>query len=331
MTTTELATRPAAAVRSTWLVPVLVGVATWSVSGFAPLMSPLILALMAGAVVANTSLSRAPRVAAAATSASFLLRLGVALLGLRLAVSDIASLGLFGILLVLLTVACTFAVTRWCGARLGLERDLVSLIACGFSVCGAAAIAAVQDGVRARKSAVGLALALVTIHGSVMLALIPLLGRVLSLEPDTVAIWAGASIHEVAQVAAAASLIGPGALALAMATKLGRVCLLAVVHHAATRGDPSGTRSALGDVPWFLYAFVGAVLLRATGLVPEPAIAVANHASSICLAAGMFGLGLGLVLRELWPIPGRVIALSCVATATVTGVPLLLLVVSGAA
>ena len=313
-----------------WQMPLLVAIAVWGVSRFLPLVSPLIMALAVGAVVANTALARASAIGGCTAGAKFMLRLGVALLGLRLAVSDITQHGFFGVLLVILTVACTFYVTRFVGIRMGLEPEFVSLIASGFAICGAAAIAAIQDSVRAKENLVGLALALITLHGTVMLALIPLLGQAFGLDDDTVALWAGASIHEVAQVAAAAALIGPGALAIAMSIKLGRVLMLAPVHHAVSRLHHSGRGSLLREIPWFLYAFVAAVLLRATGLLPDQALTVANHGSSIFLAAGMFGLGLGIVLKDLWPIPGRAVALSGVATLTVTSVPLLMLLVSEA-
>lgn len=310
----------------TWQVPLLVATAAWGVSRLFPLASPLILALAVGAVVANTSLAKASIVCGSAVAAKFMLRLGVALLGLRLAVSDITQLGFFGVLLVVFTVACTFHVTQFVGTRLGLEPEFVSLIAAGFAVCGAAAIAAVQDSVKAKENLVGLALALITIHGTVMLAVIPFLGEFLGLDSEAISIWAGASIHEVAQVAAAAALVGPGTLAVAMGVKLGRVLMLAPVHHAVSRLHHSGRESLLRQVPWFLYAFVAAVLLRATGILPESALTVASHGSSILLAAGMFGLGLGIVLKDLWPIPVRAVVLSGVATLTVTLVPLMLLV-----
>lgn len=313
-----------------WIVPLLVAVAAWGISQLFPLVSPLILALVVGAVIANTALSRACAVRGSTTAAQFMLRLGVALLGLRLAISDIIQLGFSGVLLVILTVACTFYLTRYVGIRMGLEPEFVSLIASGFAVCGAAAIAAVQDTVKAKDHLVGLALALITIHGTVMLAVIPLLGQFLGLDEETISIWAGASIHEVAQVAAAAALIGPGALAIAMGIKLGRVLMLAPVHHAVSRLHHCGRGSLLREIPWFLYAFVAAVLVRASGLVPEQVLTAASHGSSIFLAAGMFGLGLGIVLKDLWPIPGRVVALSGVATLTVTSVPLLMLLISGA-
>lgn len=322
-------TLPTAAVRR-WQAPLAVAVGAWAVSQFFPLASPLILALALGAAVANSRLAKARVFDGCASAAKFMLRLGVALLGLRLALSDIAQLGLFGLLLIVATVASTFYLTQWVGRRMQLEQELVSLLASGFAVCGAAAIAAVQDSAKAKEKNVGLALALVTIHGTVMLAAIPLLGDLLGFDERTTALWAGASIHEVAQVAAAAALIGPGALAIAMSIKLGRVLMLAPVHHAVARSHHAGGGFSLREVPWFLTAFIGAVALRATGILPPVALDLASDASSILLAAGMFGLGLGIAVRDLWPVPARAVILSLVATATVTLVPLALLVVNKA-
>lgn len=51
-------------------------------------------------------------------------------------------------------------------------------------------------------------------------------------------------------------------------------------------------------MPWFLYLFVAAVLVRATGLVPDGLLSRANDGSSILPAAGMFGLGLGILVMD---------------------------------
>jgi uncharacterized integral membrane protein (TIGR00698 family) len=327
MATTEMPSATSCT-RFRWPVPVVVAGAAWCLNQMFPLMSPLIVALTVGTIVANTVLARTSPVSGSASAAKFMLRLGVALLGFRLAASDIMQLGYFGMLLVIFTVAATFYTTQFAGRRMGLQPELVSLIASGFAVCGAAAIAAIQDSVRAKENLVGVALALITIHGTLMLAVIPLLGGMLGLDDRLLALWAGASVHEVAQVAAAAALIGPGALAVAMGIKLGRVLMLAPVHRAVAHLHHSGPGSLLHEIPWFLIAFVVAVVIRATGLLPSVVLDVASHASSILLAAGMFGLGLGIVLKELWPIPVRAVALSGVATLTVTAVPLLMLLIS---
>lgn len=317
--------------------PVALGLAVaagaWAVGRVQPLLSPLLVALVAGAVLANLPVRR--RLDGAASVWSTLLRCGIALVGLRLSVQDVTALGVFGPVLVLTTVLSTFAATRYAGRRCSLDPELTLLLAAGFSICGAAAVAAVQDGIRAAQAKVALALALVTVHGTVLLVAIPTAARLLGLSRTQAAVWAGASIHEVAQVAAAATVIGGGsaALAVAMSVKLGRVLLLAPVHRAVAAAVRRGSATPLrgAPVPWFLWAFVAAVALRATGIVPAGVLQPAAALSSILLAAGMFGLGLGIVVKQLWPLPAPALAVSAVATTTVTVVPLLLLLARGSA
>ncbi len=308
-----------------WFVPLAVAVGAWMVNQVAPLASALIVALVVGAVVANSRWSTSTAVRQSAVPAKFMLRLGVALLGLRLAASDFAQLGMFGVLLVLTTVGCTFLGTRWLGRALGLDPGLVSLIAAGFSICGAAAIAAVQDSIKSRQSDVALAVALVTVFGTVMIALIPALGNLFGFHAEVTGMWAGASIHEVAQVVAAAAVIGPSALAIAMGVKLGRVLMLAPVHHALSAEHHTGRGPLLREIPWFLYAFIAAVLVRSAGVLPEAVLTASVTASTVLLAAGMFGLGVGIALRDLWPVPKRALVLATASTAIATCVPLVML------
>ncbi len=85
----------------------------------------------------------------------------------------------------LATVVTTYAATQVAGRLLGLERDLVTLIAAGFSICGAAAIAAVESSIRAKPKDVALAVALVTVFGTVMIGAIPALGHACSASPTS--------------------------------------------------------------------------------------------------------------------------------------------------
>jgi uncharacterized integral membrane protein (TIGR00698 family) len=255
------------------------------------------------------------------------LRAGVALIGLRLPVDDILAIGWSGLAVIVITVAVTYSATQWIGARTGLDRRLVTLIAMGFSICGAAAIAAVNDSIRARQRDTAIAVALVTVFGTVMIGAIPALADLLGLTDERAAIWAGASIHEVAQVAAAASVIGGTAVATAMTVKLGRVALLAPTYVVAVRSSGSTTGGgAPPAMPWFLLAFVAMVAVRSTGLLPTEAIDVADVATTVLLAAGMYGLGLGLRLRDLWPVPSQAVGLAAASTAIASGTSLLLVV-----
>ncbi len=300
-----------------------VAVAAMTVSAHVLALSPLLLALLAGAVVANTPAARHRVVAEQAAVTKLMLRLGVALLGLHVVTADLASVGVQGAVVVLATVVATYAGTTWLGRRLGLDHDFVTLVAAGFSICGAAAIAGVTDAVRARERHVAIAVALVTVFGSVMIIAIPAAGHGLGLTADQTSVWAGASIHEVAQVAAAASLISGGAVALAMTIKLGRVLMLAPVCVVAGRGTPGRTRL----VPGFVVGFVLAVAARSTGLLPDAALEVTDLATTALLAAGMFGLGLGIRVAELWPVTVRAVVLATAATTIAAGTSLTLVAV----
>ena len=305
------------------LGPLLAAVLAVVVGRLAPLLGPLLVALVLGTVVANTRLRGHPGLRDHHAATGVLLRLGVVLVGLRLPLDEVLAIGLPGIVVVLATVALTFTLTRRLGRVLGLDAPLVALVAAGFSICGAAAVAAVSDAVRAGRRDVALAVALVTVHGSVLIAALPWLARTLGLSRHQAAIWAGASIHEVAQVAVAASLLGGGAIAVAMTVKLGRVALLAPVYVVIARGDrqPAG---GVPLVPWFVIGFAVAVAVRSTVPLPGGLLSLADGVTTLLLAAGMFGLGLGLRLRDLWPVPRAALVLATVSTVVAAGSSLVL-------
>ncbi|MDT0203379.1 putative sulfate exporter family transporter [Nocardioides sp. AE5] len=310
-----------------WLVPLAVAAAAATAGTVAPLASLLLVCLLLGAVVANAPLrgrSGFPDIEAAA---KVLLRWGIVLLGLRLSVGDVAAVGWTGIAMVLVTVIVTFRLTQVVGRRMGLDTDLVDLVAAGFSICGAAAIAAVQDSLGARRSNAALGVALVTIAGTTMMFAIPVLATVLGLDPRETSLWMGASIHEVAQVVAGTALVGGGSIAVAMSVKLGRVMMLVPVHHAVIRSNrtPDCPRAT---VPWFLWGFVAAIAVRSAQVLPDAVLDVGSWTANVLLGAGMFGLGLGLAVRDLWPVPPRALLLAAFATAVATGVPLAILAVA---
>ncbi|HET6563449.1 MAG TPA: putative sulfate exporter family transporter [Marmoricola sp.] len=294
-------------------------------SRLAPALGALLLALLLGAVLANSGRVTSVFLAQQATTAKWMLRAGVVMLGLRLPFQEIAAIGGSGVVVVAGTVSVTYFLTRRLGARLGLDEGLVTLLAAGFSICGAAAIAAVSDVVRSRQRDVALAVAMVTVFGGLMIGLLPWAATVIGLDDLQTAVWAGASIHEVAQVAAAASLIGGNAVAFAMLVKLGRVALLAPVSWVAGRSQATTTPGP--KVPLFLMGFAAMATLRSVVPLPDMALDLAATATTLLLTAGMFGLGLGLRLRDLWPVPPRLLLLAATSTAIALGTSLALILV----
>ena len=144
-------------------------------------------ALLLGVLAVNIGVLPAAARPGLRFAASRLMRAGVVLLGLQVAFGDIAALGLRSIVMVVVVLAVTFAGTRWLGRRLGLSGRLSLLVAAGFSICGASAVAAV-DGVLGRRAddvtaerEIATAVTLVTLCGSLAIVVMPPAGRGLGL------------------------------------------------------------------------------------------------------------------------------------------------------
>ena len=313
------------------LALVVAGIA-WAVNLAAPTMSALLVAILIGVVVANVvhlPESTAPGLGVASRK---LLRAGIVLLGLQVSLRDIAGLGVGMIAVVLAVVTSGLLVAEFAGRALGLAPALRSLIGAGFSICGAAAVAGVEGVIDDKEEEdVVTALALVVLCGTLMIPLVPLLSTAFGLDPRIAGLWAGASIHEVAQVVAAAGIIGAGALKVAVVVKLARVLMLAPVaiwfgvqarRRSAGRPAGSSDRTLPPLVPLFVVGVVIAVLVRTTGDVPVEVLVVVTIVQTILLSAAMFALGCGVRLAILKNVGGGPFVLAAVTTVSVASTAL---------
>ncbi len=285
-----------------------------------PVLSPTLVAIVLGLGVAATGLGAEPELGPGLGVASrLLLRVGVALLGVQLALSDVLGLG-WPVLLVVAGVVTLGILGSLAVARLlGVPAETALLVAAGFSICGAAAVGAVQGVRRSRDESVAVVISLVVVFGSIAMLLVPLLGSWLGLDATATGAWAGASVHEVGQVVVAGGLVGGGALEVAVVVKLGRVLLLAPVlgvvsWHARRAADvePGGVRPPL--VPFFVLVFVALVVLRSTVPLPGSLLVAAELVQSASLAAAMFALGCSLRPATLRRTAAPVVMLAAAAT-----------------
>lgn len=295
-----------------------------------PVVPGLLVAIALGAAARSTGLVPAALDPGLAWAGRRLLRAGVVLLGLQLSLGDLFGLGLREVAVLLVTVAATFAATLWLGPRIGVGRALTLLVATGFSICGAAAVAGMSPVADADEEDVATAVALVTVYGSVALVALPLAAGALGLSDRTAGLWAGISVHEVAQVVAAAGTVSAAALTVAVVAKLARVLLLAPlvagVGVARRRSPGAGAGAGAGRraplVPLFVAGFVAAVLIRSAGLVPDAVLPAVKPVTTLALAAAMTALGTQIHVGRLVRTGGRPLALGAVATVVAAGVSL---------
>lgn len=283
-----------------------------------PGASPLLIAILLGAIWRNSLPVPATFNPGVAFSSKKLLRTGIVLLGLQLSLSTILGLGPGVLLVVVVCVGVTFGGTLIIGGWLGIELPQRLLIAAGFSICGAAAVAATENATRAKQDQVATAIGLVVLFGTLMIPIVPAVGVLFGMDEAAIGMLTGASIHEVAQVVAAGGAVGSGALAVAVTVKLARVVMLAPIVAGLSiymrRKHSLGETKKPPIVPLFVVGFIAALLLRTTGTVPAPLLGAAEVAQTFLLAAAMFGLGLGVHIRGLMRSGSRSLVLAALAT-----------------
>jgi uncharacterized integral membrane protein (TIGR00698 family) len=289
-------------------------------SDVVPGVSSLLLAVLAGMIACHVGLIAPVLEDGLKIAAKRLMRIGVVLLGVRLSFDQLVDLGVGPLLVVATTVAATFFGTQWLGRRLGMSRDLSLLLATGYSICGASAIAAVEGTTDADEDEVAAAIGLVTLFGTLSMIALPVVAGLLSLDDSTAGSWIGAATHDVAQVVAGASTIGSAAVTTAVVVKLARVVMLAPLvagvsmHRRRTSPASNDTTSARPPImPLFVVGFLAAIALRSTGVLSDDVVGHVKTIEGIVLATAMVGLGAGVkiaTLRRLGTAPLRVGALA---------------------
>jgi uncharacterized integral membrane protein (TIGR00698 family) len=293
-------------------------------------ISPMVVAFVVGIAVSALSGSLPVMAPGNRFAAKTMLRFAVGLLGLQLTLHELADLGAVTLLVVVAVFIATFLFTKWLGRALGVEPRLTELIAAGTSVCGASAIIATNAVTKARDQDVGYAVAAVSLMGTVWMIVYPLMYGVLHLDLHTYALWAGSSVHEVAQVVAAAFQVDPSAGQIAVPVKLARVALLAPLVltlgwlRFRREGDASSFR--LQQIfPLFMVGFIALVALNSVVAIPGHWRSVVAQITTFLLTMSLGAIGLETSVRDLRHQGVRPMALTAIAALFIAALSLVLI------
>jgi uncharacterized integral membrane protein (TIGR00698 family) len=262
-------------------------------------ISALTLAIVIGIGLGNTIF---PAIAASCAagvdfSKGQLLRLGVVLYGFRITFQQIGHVGLSGILVDLLIILLTFTLAVQLGTRLfKLDRETAMLIGAGSAICGAAAVMATEPIVQGQAHKVSVAVATVVIFGTLGMFVYPLLYPYLHLSEAAYGIYAGSTIHEVAQVVVAGRAVSEQAATAAVIEKMLRVMLLAPFLLILGSRLQSGTASSGATrrimIPWFAVLFILASGIHSMHVLPARLTEALVQTDTSLLAMAMAALGL---------------------------------------
>ncbi len=225
-----------------------------------------------------------------------ILRWAVAGLGFRLSFGELVSIGGPALAVVVVSTAAALLFGWWIARRLGVPEKLGLLLGVGGAICGASAIVAADTVVRGEKRDVACSLAIITLLGTIGIVVYPALAALAHMAQPLAGIWAGASLHEMAQVVAAGFGIGEEAGDVATVVKLARIALLApvvlVLGWTMRRRHEATGEAHVAPVPWFLLLFVVFALVNSARVLPPSAIDFLRRADLWLLCVGMAGVGL---------------------------------------
>lgn len=261
-------------------------------------------------------------------SATILLETAVVLLGASVSVRTVLALGpklLLGIVAVVaVSILFSYAISR----LLRLSSRMAILIACGNSICGNSAIAAVAPVIGADGDDIAAAIAFTAVLGVIVVLLLPLLVPILLLSLTQYGVLAGLTVYAVPQVLAATLPIGALSNQVGTVIKLVRVLMLGPVVLAlslltsrlrdetdekaphVTAGDrPERGAPALHElVPWFIVGFLLVAAVRSLSLIPVAVVAPLAATAGILTTISMAALGLGVDVRVVASAGVRVTA-----------------------
>ncbi len=254
-------------------------------------------------------------------SSKTLLRLGVALLGVKVTLANMTELGLLPLVLAVCGVLLTMGLGVVMARMLGRNAAFGLLSGGAVGICGASAALAISSvlprgdkGISERDTI--FTVVLVTALSTVAMVLYPIFTKMMGLTDVQAGVFIGATVHDVAQVVGAGFSISDTAGNTATIVKLMRVAMLVPViaalaialrNRGATDGPPV-------RFPMFLLGFIALMVLNSLGLIPKPIAAITSDASRWLLVIAIAGLGTKTSLGQLLEVGPRAAAIIVVQT-----------------
>ncbi|WP_435299040.1 YeiH family protein [Timonella sp. A28] len=308
--------------------PILIAATATILGRYTPAVGAVPWALGLGMVIAAIRPARASSTPSYTFVSTTLLHVAIVLLGVRLSLTDVATLGLATLPVMLTTLAVCLIGATLLGPILKISRKLTTLIGVGTGICGATAIATIAPIIGATAVEISYAVSVVFIFNIAALIAYPIIGQLLNYDATQFGIFAGTAVNDTSSVVATAAAFGITAINVAIVVKLVRTIMIVPISmalaakearateqhthkekhhttnthgtttiHATTtqqklRALPQKIAHKARLIPKFLGLFLVVVAINSTGLIPDGIVAPASALSTFLIAAAMSAIGL---------------------------------------
>lgn len=290
-------------------------------------IGPVLIAVLIGLAASNLLRLPVTFVPGLSVATTRVLRVGVVLLGARISLGDVLSLGAMALWIAVACMTVAFLTVALLARVLRVPTRLAVLIGVGTAVCGNSAIMVTAPVIDADDRETGFAVGTITLFGTAALLLFVLVGRLLDLPDEVFGFWVGLAINDTSQVVAAGAAYSPRALEVATVVKLVRNALMAplivliawwsIRSRVRTAGIEGAwvCSSALKAFPVFVLGFLAVAALSSFGVISERVSSLAGEVSSFLIVTAIAAIGLTTDLREIRSVGPRPILVALGATA----------------
>ena len=301
-------------------------------------ISTVMIAIVLGIIMGNAFIPRSVFKIGLNFTQTYILKLGIVCLGIRLSFSEFIKFGTIAIPLIIVCIVSVLVLVKLLIKKFKISSKMSYLIAIGTSVCGATAIVATAPVINAKKGEVAYAIANITLFGVFSMLVYPYFANIYfdgnSLQAG---LFLGTAIHETSQVAAAGMIYdqqfnSPETLNIATVTKLIRntflVIMIPLFGYLYNRGNTEGKTVSILDIfPYFVLGFVGMIIFRNIGdqifltenvqQIWQNSVSNIKDAAKIFLSMAMAAVGLSTNLKDLKSMGYKPFVVGFVAMITV--------------
>lgn len=289
----------------------VIAIMAQSIGLFVPQIGASLFAIILGIICGNTFLTNEKLTTGVRFSESKLLEISIALTGLTLNITDVMTVGVRGVLFIVLQMFLTVFVTLQIGKYLGFSRKFSLLMSAGNAVCGSSAVGTVSPIIEADDTDKGISITIVNLTGTILMVLLPILtGLLYHHETVQTSAMIGGVLQSVGQVIASGKLVSEEVTQFATIFKIIRIIMLVVVAFSFSKMNTADTGSLFAKndskvakkkvgIPWFITVFFLFCLMISFFNIPEVISLVAKKVSNQFEIIALAGIGMRVKFKDL--------------------------------
>ncbi|HLV50017.1 MAG TPA: putative sulfate exporter family transporter [Erysipelothrix sp.] len=261
-----------------------------------------VLALFLGLFLNTLSFEKQRFIEGTELTRKYLLRLAIILMGATFQIKQVVEVGKISILVMFFTLLTAFLGGHILGKVLKIDWKLTALISSGTGVCGGSAIAALAPTIEAKSDQISYAMSVTFLFDVAMVILFPLIGHILNMSDIGFGLWTGTAINDTSSVVAAGYAYSNIAGDYALIVKLTRtlsIIPIVIIYGYIYQKNHQNKLGIKQIFPWFIVCFLGMVLLRSVGIIPNSLGILLSKISKFLMTMALFSVGFNTDLKSL--------------------------------